>query len=308
MTRLVVALVAAFVLIAAPARGAGQPAAGVDAGPAGVTARGVVDRYVTLSVPRGTLVLQVERRGGAIIGSRLLHDELVVPTVAYDGSSTGLSADGRTLVLAGSHRFAVLDTETLRVHQTVTLRGRFTLDAIAPDGRRLYLIQTRGARYAVRVYDLDARRLLRAPIVDPAEADEPMNGVPISRVMSRDGRWAYTLYDSGTEAPFIHALDTARGRAKCVDLDALAGRDDLIDMRLRIGGDGAIVVRDAADGTLLTVDPRTFAVHPPRAPAVTREAGGGTDWASFVGLAMLALLAAGAIKIGVAARRTNLGH
>jgi hypothetical protein len=308
MSRHAVVIVAMFFLVAAPARADGGPIAGGDAGPAGVTARGVADRYVAQSVPGGTLVLQIERRGGAIIDSRFLHGEWVVPMVAYDGSATGLSADGRTLVLEAGSRFAVLDTETLKIHRTVHLRGRFALDAISRDGTQLYLIQTLGPRYAVRRYDLVRRRLLRAPIVDPAEADEPMTGAPIARAASRDGRWAYTLYNNGTKAPFIHALDTQRGRARCVDLDALAGRDDFIDLRLRLAGDGAIVVRTPQGRTVLTVDPRSFAVRSPRAAAPPPQSTS-TDWtAAVVGIVVLLLLGFGAVKLGAAGRRANFGH
>ena len=63
----------------------------------------------------------------------------------------------------------------------------------------MYLIQYSPrdfSNYAVRAYDLGARRLLPEPVVDPREADEPMTGAPVTRVASADGRWAYTLYDS----------------------------------------------------------------------------------------------------------------
>ena len=66
--------------------------------------------------------------------------------------------------------------------------------------------------YAVRAYDLRTRRLLPRPVVDPHEADEPMRGIPVTRVPSTDGRWAYTLYDNGRHS-FVHALDTARRTA-----------------------------------------------------------------------------------------------
>jgi hypothetical protein len=318
MSRYAVVFVALFFVLAAPALGAGGPAVGASAGPGGVTARGVADRYVTRSVPRGTLVLQVQRHGGEVVGSRFLRDRLVVPVVAFDGSATGLSADGRTLVLAGSGHFAVLDTETLRVHQTVRLPGSFTLDAVSRDGTQLYLIQTlsaRESRYEVRRYDLAQRRLLPRPVIDPAEPDEPMNGVPISRAMSRDGRWAYTLYDGGGAQdgtavhPFLHALDTSRGRAKCVDLDPLEGRSGLIDLRLGLGGDGAVVVRSPTGRTVLTVDPRTFAVHTPRRAAAPPARSTSTDsTAAAIGVVALLLLSFAAVKLGATARRTNLGH
>jgi hypothetical protein len=57
--------------------------------------------------------------------------------------------------------------------------------------------------------------------------------------------------------------------------------------------------------TLLAVDPRSFAVRRPAAPVVPDDPG--SPW-PLVGLAALALLAAVAIRIGVAARRANFGH
>ena len=159
----------------------------------------------------------------------------------------------------------------LRPRFSFHLRGDFSLDAVSPDGRRLFFIEQTSARdltrYAVRVYDLAARRLDPRPVVDPAEADEPMRGSPIARASSADGRWAYTLYDGNGTHPFVHALDTAAARAKCVDLDALAGRGDLPALRLTTGRDGGIVVREPSRGrALLMLDPDSFQVREPFAP------------------------------------------
>jgi hypothetical protein len=304
MTRYAAVAVVVFAALAAPAAGAGGPLAGTDVGAAGVTAPGVADRYAAIRVHGGTLITQVERRGGGTIGSRFVRRRLVVPAVALDNSATGLSADGRTLVLAAARHhseFVVFDTESLQSHGTIRLRGDFTLDAISPDGDTLYLIESTSrrdrSRYAVRAYDLDAGRLRSGAIVDPREPDEPMRGNPVSRALSPDGRWAYTLYDgAGGPHPFIHALDTVRGRAKCIDLDALAGR---VDMRLRISGGGAVVVRDGLGRRVLSVDPRTFAVRMPRPAQRPPEPAGGTDlFGPAAGVALLALLGLLAVRAG----------
>ena len=45
-----------------------------------------------------------------------------------------------------------------------------------------------------------------------------MAGYPMTREVSADGRWHYTLYNGTEGHPFIHALDTTGPRAKCIDL------------------------------------------------------------------------------------------
>ena len=94
-----------------------------------------------------------------------------------------------------------------------------------------------------------------------------MRGQPLSRAMSPDGRWAYTLYDGNGKTPFVHALDTSRATARCIDLDAIGGAENLWRLRLAIRGDGKqLAVRDGSQ-TELVVSTRTFAVSKPSAPA-----------------------------------------
>jgi hypothetical protein len=314
MPRRLVGLLALFAasLLAATAHAAGGPPAGIDAGPAGVTSPGATSRYVTLPTKGGTLLTRIRRAGGQIQGWRVIRRSLVIPAVAYDGTATGLSADGGTLVLASSRAvyprrrsgFAVLDAKRLRPRFAFRLRGDFTLDAVSPDGRRLFLIEQTSrrdlTRYAVRAYDVGTRRLDPRPVVDPAEADEPMRGSPIARTSSPDGRWAYTLYDGNGSHPFIHALDTAAATAKCIDLDQLAGRENLMGLGLTIGRDRSIVVHDPSRRQpLLAIDPRSFAVQKPAAarPAPRpAPADGGRPWLLVLAAtSLLVLLAGGAL-------------
>jgi hypothetical protein len=243
-----------------------------------------------------TVVARVSQRGGRIEASRVLPGVVTIPAVAYDGSADGLSADGRTLVLvvprAGFPRarttLRVLDARRLRTRRVVRLRGDFSFDALSPDGARLYLIQYRSptdpTRYRVRALDLRSGRLLPDPIVDPAEPDEAMRGTPVTRAASPDGRWAYTLYEAAGGTPFVHALDTSGGSARCVDLDLLTP-DDVAGARLAVSADGArlSVVRRGAAAAV--IDAATFAVSAP-APAVVPGA-----WAASVGAGSLGTLA-----------------
>ena len=70
-----------------------------------------------------------------------------VPQVAADGSPSGLSADGKTLVLIRSFgpinraSLVVLGTNRLHVKNRIELEGQYSFDAIAPDGRHAYVVE-----------------------------------------------------------------------------------------------------------------------------------------------------------------------
>jgi hypothetical protein len=88
-------------LAAPPAAGAdGLPASqGLDAAP--VSAPGGSVEYLTkrAGAPRGATVVIARAIGSERVLRRWVPGRFSVPTVAYDGSASGLSADGRTLVL-----------------------------------------------------------------------------------------------------------------------------------------------------------------------------------------------------------------
>jgi hypothetical protein len=246
---------------------------GVDAGPDGVANPDEAVRYVTVPAAGGTVVAAVERSGGRISRSALMRGDFTIPAVALDGSSSGLSADGRTLVLirprarfpqAGT-RLAIIDPRRLRARRFLRLRGDFSFDALSPDGRSLYLIQyvspRDATRYVVRAYDVPSGRLAREPVIDPGEPGERMRGFPVTRATSADGRWAYTLYDGGGQHPFVHALDTVARTAACIDLDALAGRKDIYGLDLSLDPGKKTLSVASRGQELLAIDTRTFRVE-----------------------------------------------
>lgn len=293
MRRTIVLLTLVLALPAAPALAAGGPVPPVQGG-AGATAPGQELSFIAVSAGGNTVLEQLHRPAGEVWRTRVLRGRWGVPGVTYDGATTGLSADGRTLVLAEQRikgtRLLVLDAHTLRVRYRIGFRGLSVVDAISPRGRWMYLIRYRGADYQVRVYDLRRHRLTPKPIVDPREPDEQMQGVPLSRAISPDGRWAYTLYIG--DEPFVHALDTRGRTARCIDLDGVT-MDDVADAKLSLDG-GTLHV-----GTVAMVNTSTFAVLSPRAPvAVSTSAppartpgGGGTPWWPFAAGALAALVA-----------------
>jgi hypothetical protein len=311
ITALGLASISGMIAIAT-AKADGLPVLGLDVGPTGVAVPGANTRYVTLPARGGTIVARVRRNGGQILNSASLQGNFTIPAVAYDGSAGGLSADGRELVLIEPRaRFprarttlAVLDARKLRVKTILRFRGDFSFDAVSRKGNLLYLIQYTSpkdpTRYVVRAYDVRRHRLLPAPVVDPHEQSDKMRGNPLTRAISPDDRWAYTLYDGGGQKPFIHALDTSRATARCIDLDSLVGNRYLWRLRLHATGDGsALLIRDRAE-TELVVETKTFQVRAPGVIGVSRA--GGINWGVVGATSTAVLLAAGALLLLVRRR------
>ncbi len=328
-------LVVLLILLSAGATAPSAEAKGLEMGARnGVTVAGSPHRYVTVTThatPKLTVVARTDRRGGRVDRWWQLDGTYDVPAVDYNGSGGGLSADGKTLVLSHfdfdspvyppkTTRLAVLDTD-LRpqrhlqaeqqrppsVFSSIALRGHYAFDAISPDGSTIYLIHhfpnlsgpSYLTHYEVRAYDLKSDRLLPEPIVDPEEPEERMEGLPLSRAMSPDGRWAYTLYDGNGKEPFIHALDTVAGQAVCVDLPQLATLprrfNYLLQLQVREGGRQIVLLRRVPGPkptrALLSVDSQDFAVQRPAAVA-TASSGIG-PWPPIVALSAVALLLLG---------------
>jgi len=268
------AALAAAGALAGGAHADGLPVLDIDAGPTGVASKD--SRYVTLHPARKqTLVARISRGSGHVVNSRVLRGRFTIPAVAYDGAAAGLSADARTLVLISPRpgfprrttEFALLDAQTLRLRDTLRLRGDFSFDALSPDARRLYLIHYTSKddplQYDVRAFDVAQRKLDPRPIVDPREPDEEMNGHPLTRATSPDGRWAYTLYE-GSDHPFVHALDTVNRDARCIDLDWLHGRKDLWQLRFGVAPDGRDLSVNAGGKPVAVVQTATWeATRPP---------------------------------------------
>jgi hypothetical protein len=257
-------------MTAASAGGAGGPGAGVQQGWDGL-AKGAV-RYVAVPAVNSTTVQVIRRRDGRVLKFMSLKGAWGIPVVAFDGTTDGLMADGRTLLLGepltgpGLRRnstFALIDMKKMRVVRKLGLPGHYVFDALSPDGRYLYFIQYVSAedfnRYRVRAYDLRAGQLRKNSVVDKRESETAMQGAPISRATSRDGSWAYTLY-GGPAKTFIHALDTLNVGAVCIDLPWKTQPQRLFDFRIRRAGDGRLIVRGPRGRTLAVVNQKDLHV------------------------------------------------
>ena len=316
--RLRVAIVAIGVWLAWPglALGAGGPVSPVQGQGNGIGAAGSPYQYVALPSGRSTVVQQLTRTG-PVRSSIRVPGRYGIPGVDYNGSTTGLSADGNTLVLAElwgnrtprTTRLIVLGAPRLTVRAAIVLHGWFTVDAISPTGHWLYLIHYPSSdisKYEVRAYDLARHRLLASPIVDPHDRGEAMTGFAVTRATSADGRWDYTLYIRPNDVPFIHALDTVALRAVCIDLTSV-NQADLANATLRLGPGGSVLSVDAQGRTQATVDTANYAVTPvvqPRSSAPIRSAAARGDQSTSDGSvpwAVLALLLLAGAAFAVAA-------
>lgn len=190
-----------------------------------------------------------------------------VPTLIPVNERLGMFRDGTRFVLQSTANqsrtsFVVVRARDLKVLQRIDLKGSFAFDALAPDGSRLYLIQHTTqdfGHYIVRAYDLGEQQLLPGRIADKAQQSWVMQGWPVSRRATFDGRWVYTLYTNPAGFPFVHALDTMKGVAHCVGVAWQGSQDELATYRLAIDGNRLLVRRP--DGTTYrSIDRTTWAV------------------------------------------------
>jgi hypothetical protein len=224
---------------------------------------------------KGSSTTLQARAHGHTLRSATLQGGWGIQLATLSGALTGLSPNGRVLVLSDNvrsdgslrsqSRFAVIDTRTLALVKEVTLHGDYSVDALSADGDLLYLIQhvSRGdlTKYHVRGYDLRAGRLLPGVIADKSQAGWVMAGYPVARATTGDGGWVYTLYLQNHNYPFIHALDTVHRSAVCIGLPAnwtiSNGWISAASLKLSAAG---LEVRTKAGTTRFVLNTTTFQV------------------------------------------------
>jgi hypothetical protein len=254
----------------------------------------------------GTRLVAVRSVDGRVLHQLTLATSWGIPVAAFDGTTGGLSADGRTLVLGDASQYSgplrtnsrllIVDAQTLRPRSLVRLRGDFGYDALSPDGTRLYLVNhvstADALRYVVRAYDLVHRRLLPGRIADRTQRGWVMQGFPLTRVASSDGRMAYTFYSNPSGYPFIHALDTVHGTAHCIGVPWRANQGGLSMLRMTLVGP-TLRLGWPGGRTFISVDTTTYRLSHPA------TAGGGFPWwAIAVGGSILLVAAGGIVRHG----------
>jgi hypothetical protein len=229
--------------------------------------------------PHASTTLLSKRIEGHTVAQAMIQGAWGIPLVTLGATSGrgGLSPDGRTLVLGDnvhpdgalrSHsRFAVVDTARLALLATVSLRGDYSFDALAPHGRWLFLIHhvpSDDNRYQVKAYDLRSRALVPGVIADKRQAGWLMAGYPVARATSAGGRWVYTLYQQANNYPFVHALDTVSRTAVCVGLPwewAAAGASGEIGTaKLSLAGGKLTVIAGHTGKPAFSLDTASFRV------------------------------------------------
>jgi hypothetical protein len=265
---IVLAVAVACGIAATMASGAG-PSPGLSDPARGLAAGNV--RYLAVPALSSTSVQVANRQGDRLLREMTLKGVWGIPLVAFDGTSEGLLADGHTLLLAQSlfsgqslrkaTTFALVDVRKMKLTRKIRLKGAFSFDALSSDGHYLYLIEYSSPEdpslYRVRAYDLAKSKLLAKIVADRKSWETGMQGSPISRSW-KDG-WAYTLY-GGNARPFIHALNTRRLEAVCIDMPWKSSPEKLFNFRLRVDRDGHLVVRGPRGRALVVLDRHSFRV------------------------------------------------
>lgn len=228
-------------------------------------------RYLAVPASRTTELQAVNREDGRVLRHMRIQGIWGIPLVAYDGTAEGLFPNGRTLLLAQNlyngqnlrttTKFTLVDMRKLKVTRRIQLKGAFTFDALSRDGRYIYLIEYMSpedpSSYRVRAYDLRGGGLLARIVSDKRSWATDMHGLPIAR-MWKDN-WAYTLYGANAR-PFIHALDTNGVEAVCINLPWKTSSEKIWDYRLRVDGDGHLVVRGPNGRALAVIDRQSFKI------------------------------------------------
>jgi hypothetical protein len=300
----------AFLVLVPRALADGGPDPGVIQAGSGISNTGSGVRYATVQGGSVTTLEAIATQGGQILNARPFNGGWGIPLVDYTGGVGGLSENGRTLVLAQSgydgvctpsnctplrrtSRFQIINPRTLRSRFKVRLPGDFAYDALSPNGQRLYLIEhtstTNTNKYIVRAYNLKQHRLLPGAIADRTQRGWIMQGIPMARATSTDGRYVYTIYANPGGYPFVHALDTVAARAHCIGIPWTREQSlgDLDQLRLSTNGRTLTIGGTSSSSSLMnyfTLDTRSYRVSPITAPAPS-----GFPWWTLSLLALLLL-------------------
>ncbi len=203
----------------------------------------------------------------AIAGTYSIAEQDFANSVSsHDGRWLALRQVGQT---GNETTIALVDTQAGKLVKTIQLNGNFSLDAISAHAGIIYLLQylnDGSNHYYVKAYDTRANQLLPTIIADKGELNDPrMVGTALTRQVSADGKFAYTLYiDTTRNIAFVHILPLSDKPepggsnelpvpqfARCIDLSTGKSADLLHYYTLALSPDGSTLY--AANGALGTI-------------------------------------------------------
>jgi hypothetical protein len=179
-------------------------------------------------------------------------------TLASFGGATGLSADGRWLVLARGQikvddqwitDFAVVETGSGRVAGRVQLKSAstFSFVGVAPDGASLFLNEQGEAATRLRVWDFASSAFLPDSVLGTWDGRQA--GFATAAVATRDGKTLAWLDAGRSSAPAVRLVDLTSKRVTTIGLPEDQRTDDVEKALLW----SLVLSRDG--NTLYAVDP-----------------------------------------------------
>jgi hypothetical protein len=268
MTRLHALLVALLALAILPAAGAKGARSELNVRPSGE--RGPLVQYdltnqsKRVSLPAG--MLSADGLRFAFVRARKLsfysvpgHAVSFDASVPFGSSVEAVAPEARFVVVRKGAQARVVDGLRGNVLRKVTLKRGFTIDAISPEGRWLYLIQHKnGQQYAVRRLDLRTGALFPGALVEKGE-QEQMAGTPAGAIQSWDGNWQFTLYvNAAHKSAFVHALSLNQSYTVCIDLPGTGTPAQLRTYSLALSPDGHLFAANPALGVIADISMNTF--------------------------------------------------
>ncbi len=241
--------------------------------PTGLTSQDHQRLYTATARDGQTTISIINTQTGATMHSFVIAGTYSI--AEQDFANSVSSPDGRWLALRQSGwannrtTIALVDTQARKLVKTVQLNGNLSLDAISPQAGIIYLLQylnDGSNHYYVKAYDTRANQLLPTIIADKGELNDPrMVGTALTRKVSADGEFAYTLYiDATRNIAFVHILPLADKPepggsnelpvpqfARCIDLPTGKSADLLRYYTLALSPDGSTLY--AANGALGTI-------------------------------------------------------
>jgi hypothetical protein len=191
-------------------------------------------------------------------------------SVLFGSSVEAVAPEARFVVVRRGAQAQVIDGLRGNVLRKVTLKRGFTIDAISPEGRWLYLIQHKnGQQYAVRRLDLRTGILRPGALVEKGE-QEQMAGTPAGAIQSWDGNWQFTLYiNAAHKTAFVHALSLNQSYTVCIDLPGTGTPAQLRTYSLALSPDMHLFAANPALGVVADISLNNFTPVVHRFPAAS---------------------------------------